>query len=383
MVFQVAMTVLLMAEAALFMRTLLNLKRADLGMRADHVVQFSISPELNRYSPSRTVALAEELRKKLLALPGVLGVGVTEVALLADDERGGNLTVEGYVSQGDDAEHADMNLVGPGYFAALGTPLLAGRELMESDTITSPKVAVINQNMARRFFQGRDAIGRHFAFGGGVTPDIEIVGVVRDSKQMNARDADRPFAFLPYTQDKKMGTAHFYVRTAVDPLAMTATIHKTVAALDAVLPVDNLKTLEQQLDLSLFGERTLAFLTSCLGGLAALLAAIGLYGVMAYVVARRTREIGIRIALGSTRQGIAWLVLREVLWMMLIGVSAGMVLAFFVGRATSSFLFGVTPGNPAIMALTALALAAVSLLAGSLPARRAARVDPMVALRCE
>jgi predicted permease len=386
MVFQVAMTVLLMAEAALFTQTLLNLKHTDLGMRSDHVVQFSISPELNHYSPTQTIALVESLRKKLLTVPGVLGVGATEVALFANDERSGNVTVEGYTFNDDDDEKTSVhkNLVGPGYFAAMETPLLSGREFTESDVIAAPKVAIINESVARRYFSGRDPIGQHFTFGGGkVHPDIEIVGVVKDSKYMGARDAAVPFAFLPYAQDNKMGTANFYVRTAQDPLTLAETIRKTVAGLDDNLPVDNMKTLEQQLDISMFGERALAFLTLCLGGLAVLLAAVGLYGVMAYVVARRTREIGIRIALGATRQGIAWLVVREVLRMMIIGLSIGIILAFAVGRAISSLLFGVTPGNPVIMALTALVLAGVAIMAGTVPARKAAYVDPIVALRYE
>jgi putative ABC transport system permease protein len=386
MIFQVAMTVLLMAEAALFTQSLLNLKHTDLGMRADHVVQFSVSPELTHHSPAQTIALVESLRKKLLTVPGVLGVGTTEVALFSDDERTGNVTVEGYTfnNQDDEKTNVHKNVIGPGYFAAMETLLLSGREFTDSDVMSSPKVAIINQTMAHRYFSGRDPIGRHFTFGGGqVHPDIEIVGVVKDSKYMGARDASVPFAFLPYAQDNKMGTANFYVRTAQDPLMLAETIRKTVAGLDDNLPVDNMKTLEQQLDISMFGERALAFLTLCLGGLALLLAAVGLYGVMAYVVARRTREIGIRIALGATRQGIAWLVVREVLRMMIIGLSIGIALAFAVGRAISSLLFGVTPGNPGIMALTALVLAGVAILAGSVPARKAAHVDPIVALRYE
>jgi putative ABC transport system permease protein len=385
LVTQMTLTAVLLVGAGLFARSLVNLGRADLGLRTDHVLQFSIAPELNRYSPEQTIALADRMRGGIAAIPAVRQVSAGMIAVLEDSNSDSNITVEGYTAQENENMNVSNNWVGPNFFATLGIPLLKGREFTEADSATSPKVAIISELTARRFFAGRDPIGLHFAFGSGdkVHPDIEIVGVVKNSKNIVVREQFRPFAYLPYSQNPKLGEITFYVRTEQDPAAMATTLRETVAGYDANLPIFNVKTLVQQVDDLLFADRLVTFLTLCLGLLASLLAAVGLYGVMAYIVTRRTREIGIRMALGATQGSVAWLILREVAQIAAIGLAIGLATAFGAGRLVESLLFGVKASDPLVFVLASVLLVAVALLAGSLPARKAAGVDPMVALRYE
>jgi predicted permease len=382
---QIVLTTTLLVGAGLFARSLNNLRRLDLGIRADHLITFSIAPELNGYSPQRTIAFFDDLRAGLAALPGVRSVSAAEIAILNDSNRSSNVTVEGYQSQESEDMDVYHNQVGPDYFATMGIPLLSGREFANSDAPGSQKVAIINETMSRRFFANRNPIGSHFAFGSGdaVRPDIEIVGVVKDSKHATAREQARPFAYLPYAQGEDLGKITFYARTDQDVAAIAPSLRREVQRRDANLPIYELKTLRQQADESLFGDRFLTFLSVCFGLLAAALAAIGLYGVMAYTVTRRVREIGIRIALGAGQGSVAWLILREVALLALVGLLAGAPLAFALGRAAESLLFGVKASDPLVYIAASLLMACVALLGGYLPARRAAKVDPMVALRCE
>jgi len=382
---QVVLTTVLLAGAGLFGKSLRNIERVDLGLVPDHVVQFVIAPELNRYTPAQTADFFERLRKSLSTLPGVRSASAAEVRVLADSEEGGNITVEGYTPHGDEDLEAGRNWIGPDYFVTMKIPLLAGREFRESDASSSPKVAIINEKLARHYFAGRDPLGRHIFPGGGnnAKPDIEIVGVVGDSKHNDSRDGISPFLYMPYTQRSTLGHATFYVRTSQDPLLMANLLRKAVAGIDPNLPVFDLMTLTNQVNDTNFGDRVMAFLSMCMGALAALLAAMGLYGVMAYMVARRTREIGIRMALGASRESVAWMILREVMTLTFIGLSIGLVGALIAGHFAESQLFGVKGYSPLILGSTALLLIAVAALAGSLPARRAARVQPMIALRYE
>lgn len=382
MVFQVAMTVVLLAGAGLFTMSLIHLQLENLGMRTEHVIQFSIAPGMSRYSPAQTIALADQIKKSLAVLPGVESASAAEVPIFSNTDVSANVTIGGYTPQENEDMDVEENRVGANYFTTMAIPLLRGREFTDADTAASPKVAVINQTMAKRFFGINGAVGRVFTFGNGnVHPDIEIVGVVADSKYSDVRNRPYPFAYLPYAQNKNLSEMTFYVRTAQDPTALTPMLTKTVANYDAGLPVYNLKTLADQVQETVFADRLLASLSACLGVLAAFLAAIGLYGVMAYVVARRTREIGVRIALGATRGNISWLILREVALVAGIGLAIGLPLSFLAGRLIQSLLFGINAGNPLVLAFTAALLVTVALLAGGLPARKAASVDPMVALR--
>jgi predicted permease len=385
LVSQIALTAVLLTAAGLFAHSLLNLKTQDLGVRPDHVLEFSISPELNRYTPLQTIALTDRVRKSIEALPGVRSVSTSEIPMLADSNSSSNLTIEDYNAQEDENMDVAQNWVGPNFLATMGIPLLNGREFSEADTGTSPKVAIINEAMARRFFAGRNPIGLHFGFGAGkgTKLDVEIVGMVRDSKNVDVKKATLAFAFLPYSQSDHFGNATFCVRTNQDPVALTATVRNLIAGFDGNLPVYGVKTLTAQVDEIMFTDRLVTIFSLCLGWVASLLAAVGLYGVMAYVVARRTREIGIRMALGATQQNVAWMILREILGMLAVGLCVGLIAAYGIGRVVESLLFGVKASDPVVFVLAAGLLAAVALLAGWLPSRKAANVDPMVALRYE
>ncbi|HEX5083037.1 MAG TPA: ABC transporter permease [Blastocatellia bacterium] len=382
---QIVLTTVLLVGAGLFARSLNNLNRLDLGLRADHLIAFSVAPELNGYSPQRTIALFDDLRQGLAALPGVRSVGAAELPILTDSTAGSNMTIEGYQAQENEDMEVRHNRIGPDYFATMGIPLISGREFTVADAAGAPKVAIINETMARRFFANRNPIGSHFAFGAGdrIRPDIEIVGVVKDSKHATVREEKWPFAYLPYAQSADLGKITFYARTDQDVDSIAPSLRREVARRDNNLPIFDLKTFRRQADESLFTDRFVTILSICFGLLAATLAAIGLYGVMAYTVTRRIREIGIRIALGATQGRVAWLILREVALLALAGLLAGAPLAFALGRAAESILFDVKAGDPLVFAAASLLLGFVALLGGYLPARRAAKVDPMTALRRE
>jgi predicted permease len=385
MVLQIALTGVLLAAAGLFAHSLLNLKTQDLGVRPDHVLEFSISPELNRYTPPQTIALVDRIRKSMEPLPGVRAASASEIPMLANSNSSANVTVQGYSAQEDEDTNVDQNWVGPNFLASMGIPLLNGREFSQAESATSPKVAIINEAMARRFFAGRNPIGLHFGFGAGkeVKLDTEIVGVVKDSKNTDVKTAARPFAFMPYSQSEHAGNATFYVRTNQDPVALTVTVRNLMRGIDSDLPVYSVKTLTAQVDEIMFTDRLVTIFSLCLGLLASLLAAVGLYGVMAYVVARRTREIGIRMALGATQKNVAWMILREIIAMLGAGLCIGLIAAYGIGKVVESLLFGVKAGDPVVFVVAAGLLVAVALLAGWLPSRKAASVDPMVALRYE
>ena len=382
---QVILTTVLLAAAGLFTRSLINLRYVHLGFNPDHLVEFSIAPELNGYTPAQEVQLVERLRQNISGLPGVRSVSAAEIPVMADDEASSNITVEGYTTAENENTDTARNLVGPEYFSTMNIPLLAGREFLESDTATSPKVAIINQKLVERYFAGRDPLGQRLMLGASNTrkPDIEIVGVVANSKSDNPRKEIAPFMYLPYTQDPKMGHVTFYVRTTQDPASAANSLRAALAAVDSALPVYALMTVGERRDESIFTERFMAALCAIMGLLAAVLAAIGLYGLMAYIVARRTREIGIRMALGASRSGVAWLVLSEVVRMTAIGLLVGLVCAVVVGHVIASQLYEVSGTNPLVLMATACLLGTIALLAGSLPARRAARVEPTIALRYE
>jgi putative ABC transport system permease protein len=382
---QIVLTTMLLVGAGLFARSLNNLKRLDLGLRADNIVTFAIAPELSGYTPQRSIALFDDLHQRLASLPGVESVSEAEISLFTGTNSGSNITAEGYQPQEDEETDVYQNWIGPGYFSTMGIPLLRGREIAASDTADSAKVALVNESMVKRFFANREPVGSRFAFGSGnsVRPDILIVGVVKDSKHASVREKEQPFVYIPYTQKKTIGSIKFYVKTRQEVGVAAASVRSEVQRLDSNLPVFDLKTLEQQLDESLFADKFLTFLSMCFALLAAMLASIGLYGVMAYTVTRRTREIGIRVALGATRGTVSWLILREVMILALVGLIVGLPAAYGLGRLTESLLFGVSASDPLVFVGAGLLLACSTLLGGYLPARKAASIDPLVALRYE
>jgi putative ABC transport system permease protein len=382
---QVAFTLLLLTGGALFSRTLWNLRQQNLGLSTENLITFSISPQLSGYDEAKTVALVDQLREKLGALPGVLGVGSSQIPVLTGTDMGTNITVEGRQNLDTDDRNVHFDAVSPNYFSNMRIPLLSGREFNTGETSKSPKVAIINESMAKVFLPNRNPIGVHFAMGSGndVKPDIEIVGVVKDAKWSHVRDADRPYFYRPYSQFGKLFGMSFYVRSRQDPLLIANTLRETVRGADANLPVYELKTVQRVVDEDLFAERVIATLSAAFAGLAALLSALGIYGVLAYLVVQRTREIGIRVALGAAAGHVRGLVFKEVGWMVLAGTLLGLPLAYGLGRLSESLLYGVHAGDVPVYAASLGIICLVALAACYIPSRRATRIDPIVALRYE
>jgi len=379
---QVALTLVLLVGAGLFVSSLQNIGRVDLGLKPDHVLGFTIAPKLNAYPAARTADLARRLTETVSGLPGVRSVTAAELATLTDDSSGTNVKVEG----GDPAS-ADVrvtyNRIGPDYFSTLGIPLIAGREIAWTDNAEAPKVAVVNESMARRLVAGRNPLGVRFAFGASERPDVAIVGVVRNSKSAKVTEDEGPFIYLSYLQDPKLGELTYYVRAANDPTLLASAIREQVRRLDRELPIFDVKSLRTQIDESLVTQRLITLLSAAFGGLAALLAALGIYGVLAFSVAQRRQEIGVRIALGADPPAVRRLVLSEVGRFLLLGAAIGLPAAWALGRAVESILFGVHASDPKVFAVGAVLMAAVSFAAAWPPAVKAGRTDPIDALRNE
>jgi len=382
---QVAFTLLLLAGAFLFTRTLWNLRKQNLGLRTENVVTFAISPILNGYDTPGSIALIDQLRARMAAVPGVRAVGTSELGTLTGSDMGSNVTIEGSKDLAAEDSHINFDPISPGYFSTLGVPLLSGREFNEGDGAGKTKVAVISEAMAKKYFAGRNPMGLHFAFGAGndTKPNIEIVGVVKDVKQDHVRSADVPYIYLPYAQQPAIREMTFYTYTQQDPLLAVSALRSTVQELDANLPIFGIKTMERVVDEDLFGERMVAALSATFGTLAALLAAMGIYGVLAYLVVQRTREIGIRMALGAETSHVRFLIVKEVGTMVLLGILVGLPLSYGLARLSESLLFGVHASDPTVYALGLGLIALIALAACYIPARRATRVDPLVALHYE
>ncbi len=381
---EVALTVVVLVAAGLFARSLYNLKKTDVGMRTERLLTFSLAPELNGYNPARSIAFFGQLQESLAALPGVEGVSAAEVSLFSNSDYGSNVTIEGYTPGEEERMDVGRNIIAPGYFSTLGVPLIAGREFTIQDGAQSQKTAIINESMARHYFGEASPLGRRMKFGGPKgTLDMEIVAVVKDSKHTNVRSKVKHFVYTPYPQRPKLGEMTFYVRTTQKPEAMAATLRQEVAQLDASLPVFNLRTLSEQIDESIFNDRFLALLSSAFGLLAAMLAVIGIYGVMSYTVTQRTQEIGIRMALGAQTRDVLKLIVKQGMWLAGIGVGIGLSASFALTRLMKSLLYGVSATDTLTFIGVSVLLASVAFVACYVPARRAARTDPMVALRYE
>lgn len=382
---QTAISLLLLVSAGLFGKTLLNLSRVDLGIRPDHLMTFSLTPKLSGYSDERVAQLYQQLRERLAALPGVTSATGSRVPAIAGSNSSGNMTVDGFTPRGDDDSQSSLNEVGPDYFRTMGMPLVAGREFTENDRVGAPKVAIVNEAFVKHFIGNRNPMGVGVYRGGGsnVKFDTTIVGVVKDARYSSLRDPIPPVYYTPYAQSPRQRSLYFYVRTAIDPVQSASAIRGAVASLDPNLPIINMRTMQAQLDANMANERLLSMLTGAFAGLATLLAAIGLYGVLAFNVARRTREIGIRMALGASAPQVRRLVVREVSVIIGIGLAAGLGAAAAAGQLIQSVLFETKPADPWIFASAAAVLGVIALAAAYVPARRATGVDPMIALRYE
>jgi predicted permease len=382
---QIALALALMIVAGLFARSLVNISRVDLGMQISNLTTFRVSPVLNGYTPQRSLAFFERLDEQVRAVPGVSSVTQSLIPLLDGSDSSANVTVEGFEAPPDADTDANTSLVGARFFSTLGIPLVAGREFTQFDSSASQSVAVVNEAFARKFNLGREAVGRRMQLGRNSQPklDIEIVGLVQDAKYSDVKQEIPPQFFLPYRQRETRGVMNYYVRSSLDAAQINGAISRVMASLDPNLPIENLRSMEDQVRARADTDVLLARISGGFAALATLLAAVGLYGVLAYSVAQRTPEIGIRLALGADGGRIRTMVLSDVGRLMTVGVLAGLAGAFALGRLAAAILFQVEGVDIAVMAAAVALVVAVGLVAASLPALRASRIDPARALRWE
>ena len=382
---QVTLSLLLLIGAGLFIRSLKNLKDLDPGFRTDNLVEFDVNPTMQGYKPERSLDFYRQLQEQLDALPGVESSGFAVIPILAGDEWDNSIAIEGFSHKPTETPDPHMQFISPDYFKTMNIPVIAGRDFRMSDNRTAPKVCIVNEKFAKRYFKDGNALGRHIGMGGnpGTKLDIEIVGVARDTKYESMRDEIPIEVYEPIHQVNFVIGVTAYVRTSRPPEQAFLGIRRVVNGLDPNMPVAFMKTLDKQQEESLITERLVASLSTGFGMLATLLAAIGLYGVMAYMVAQRTREIGVRMALGAETGDVVWLVMKEVLLLAGIGIAIGLPSAWALTRFAKSQLYGIQPNDALSIALATAGIALVAIVSGYIPARRATLVDPMRALRWE
>jgi predicted permease len=379
---QIAFSMVLLVLAGLFTQSLINVARVDLGIEVDSLASFTISPRLNGYSPERADALYERITSELATEPGVAGVSFAGFPLIADRVRGYAVSGDGFEWAPGVDTFAQSNTVRPGFFGVVSIPLLAGRDFDAGDRTNPNGVAIVNEAFLRKFDLGSEPLGKRFT-----VPftdfDVEVVGVVGDAKYADVKSAIQPQFFTPLPRAYDSTSMFFFARGGMEGDALTRAITRVVSTIDPELPVSDLTTMAQQVDDNVYIDRLITMLSASFAALATLLAAIGLYGVLAYNVAQRTRELGLRLALGAEPATLQGMVLRQVGVMALVGGVIGLVTAIGLGRAASALLFGLSGYEPAVLVAAVAVLAAVVLGATYVPARRASSIAPMAALRYE
>ncbi|MGA3079690.1 MAG: FtsX-like permease family protein, partial [Bryobacteraceae bacterium] len=383
-VIQISISLCLLIGAALFTRSLLNLLRSDPGFRTDHVVTLTIDPGLSGYTFERRLALFRDLRQRLGNLPGVDAAASGWLVPLGGWGWGNGVKVPGSRNAGEHYAVCNENSVSPGYFAALGIPLVAGRDFNAGDSAIAASVVIVDRTFARFLFEDANPVGRHVRLGSN-DADSEIVGVVEDSRINDVREKPPHILYAPFEQggDDFTRQAAFFVRTHGDERKVMNLARAAVKGLDANLPIERLTSMKAMIDDSIYTDRLMATLATAFGALAAILAAVGLYGTISYSVTRRTREFGIRLALGAPAEGILLFVLRETGWLIAIGVALGLPASYLLARLAESELYGIRAHDPWALAGAAFLIVVVGLLAGLAPAIRAMRVEPVSALRYE
>jgi predicted permease len=376
---QVALSTILLAGAGLFVRTLVNLSRIDPGFNAQRLLIFNVDGTRSGYQGDKLTELYRRIRERVAAIPYVQTVTFSGDALISGTGIDMRITVPGH-----DGQASAYRMAAAGQFlTAMGIPILLGRDIDERDTATARSVAVVNETFVRKYLAGRNPLGKVF-YTVGPKESIEVVGVCKDAKFDNLRDEIQPTAYFSYLQSPgRMGQANFEVRTALPPMSIAKVVQQAVADIDRNVPVAEMRTQEEQIRMSLGQERLFAGLVGSFGLVASLVAALGLYGLMAYTVTRRTVEMGIRLALGAQRRDVQWMVLRGSLLMVATGLAIGIPAALALTRLVRKELYGVAPADPASFIAAGALMLAVAAAAAWIPARRASRVDPIAALRCE
>lgn len=383
---QIAFSLVLLVLAGLFAQSLMNVGRVNLGMDLDSLVSFSVAPRLNGYSPERTMQVFDQIEEQLAALPGVTGVTSSSVQLIADDNASNSIQIDTFKGGPGINNDSQRNEVSPTFFNTLSIPLLAGRNFTAADTRGTPKVAIVNESFVRKFDLGGNAIGKHFSgypYDNIRKVEVEIIGVVSDAAYSQVKGDIPPQYFRPRRQSDEPDQMTFYVRAGVNRDGLMRSIPQVVAGIDRNLPVNGLITMSRQVQDNISLDRLIAMFSAAFAGLATLLAAIGLYGMLAYNVAQRTRELGMRLALGAEPAQLRGIVLRQVGLMALIGGVIGLAVAIALGRMAESLLFGLSGHDPWVLAAAVAVLSVAVFVAGYLPARRASNVAPMEALRYE
>src|SRR5215472_4705898 len=383
--FQIMLSTLLVAGALLFVRTMSNLAHVNPGFRTDHLVIFEIQQPESRYPAPKDLQLHHQIEDRLRALPGVENVTLSEVGYISDSMENTPFLPEGQTEDPEKDQSAWNNSVGHSFFQTMGIPILAGRDFNENDTASAPKVGILSESLAKKAFPGQNPIGKHFRAHfhrkQGTPGDlIEVVGVCGDTRYWSLKQRPVGMFYQPYLQMKNLDFGATYeVRTSMSPQSMAPSLHTAVEAIDADLPLEDIRTQQEQIDASMQQERIIAALTASFGVLALVLACVGVYGVMAYSVAQRTSEIGIRIALGALPREVLAIVLREASWIGLVGIALGVGAALLLARMVKSLLYGLEPNDPLVLAASATLLALAGFAATWVPARRAAAVEPMEA----